>query len=206
MLPVLKKPLPQGRGFFVGFCGLILAGGRGRRLGGVEKGLQSWHGRPLVSWAADALRPHCNTILISANRQLDDYRPWAEAIVQDQLEDGGPLAGLHAGLVWAASMSLTGLLVLPCDTPGVDASTMGEVVRVARRQPDRPVFFRLGERGNPLHGYYPVHLASALAQYLKAGERRAQAFVEAHNPHYIARPAGDPAFHNLNRSEDWPES
>jgi molybdopterin-guanine dinucleotide biosynthesis protein A len=95
--------------------GLILAGGQGRRLGGVDKGLLELDGQPLVQHLAQRLAGQAHTLLLSANRHLEHYR----ALGFDPLTDGpyqgaGPLAGLRAGL---AVCMTPWLLAAPCDMP-----------------------------------------------------------------------------------------
>lgn len=96
--------------------GLILAGGAGSRMGGVDKGLQLYRGKPLVQWAIDCLAPQVDELIISANRHLDSYSALGYPVVTDSENEryAGPLAGLHAGL-GAVRHGL--LLCVPCDTP-----------------------------------------------------------------------------------------
>jgi molybdopterin-guanine dinucleotide biosynthesis protein A len=97
--------------------GLILAGGRGSRLGGIDKGLLYFHGAPLVQRVAQRLAGQVNALLLSANRHLDRYRALGFAPLPDgRFADAGPLAGLHAGL---AACTTEWLLVVPCDMPFV---------------------------------------------------------------------------------------
>lgn len=189
-------------------CGLILAGGRARRLGGVEKGLALWQGHPLVAFAREALRPNCTTIIISANRQLDGYRLWADALVSDdeQHDDAGPLAGLLAGMQHAWKLGIEGLLVMPCDTPGVTAAVMEQVATAAVVDPGRIVLARVEQHVHPLHGYYPVTLAEDLASYLECGERKVMGFAERYDPLCLDLPVSGEVFRNLNAPADWRQS
>ena len=99
--------------------GIVLAGGRGSRMGGVDKGLQLYNDTPLAKHAIQLLQPQVGSLLINANRNLDIYRSWAaEAdaqIVVDGLPDfAGPLAGFLAGLEHCKTPYL---MTVPCDTP-----------------------------------------------------------------------------------------
>ena len=99
---------------------LILAGGRGQRMGGRDKGLISWRGKPLIQWLCDAARPVTDDLLISCNRNHDAYAEHADRLVCDDDDTfPGPLAGIRAGLAAARHARL---LVLPCDTPLIDSS------------------------------------------------------------------------------------
>ena len=97
---------------------LILAGGRGARLGGKDKGWIMWSGLPLVEHALSALArqsPPPSRILISANRNVDAYQQTGHTVVTDERPDfPGPLAGIEAGLMRCKKKYL---LVVPCDVP-----------------------------------------------------------------------------------------
>ena len=98
-----------------GVTGIILAGGQGRRMGGVDKGLQPLKGRPMAAWAIERLAPQVDEILLNANQNLEAYARLGYRVVPDSLGGfAGPLAGLHAGLQ-AASQPL--VVTVPCDSP-----------------------------------------------------------------------------------------
>ena len=102
-----------------GITGVILAGGLGRRMGGVDKGLQNLNGRPLVQWVLDRLTPQVDTVLISANQNLLRYGEFGCPVVPDRIPDfSGPLAGLHAALSQSTSPLLA---TVPCDSPFLPA-------------------------------------------------------------------------------------
>ncbi|MDR2325172.1 MAG: molybdenum cofactor guanylyltransferase MobA [Acidovorax sp.] len=95
--------------------GLVLAGGRGSRMGGVDKGLQPFSGLPLARHALQRLAPQVGGLLLNANRHLDTYRSWGVPVVADTEADyPGPLAGFLAGLLHCPT---PWLLAVPCDTP-----------------------------------------------------------------------------------------
>ena len=95
--------------------GIVLAGGQARRMGGVDKGLISLCGRPMVEWTIRALRPQVETIAINANRNSDLYAGFGYAVVADN-DSGflGPLAGMASGMRAART---THILTVPCDSP-----------------------------------------------------------------------------------------
>ena len=95
--------------------GLILAGGRAQRMGGIDKGLVSFMGKPLIEHAITRLTPQAGTILINANRNHDRYAQYGHAVIADQHPDfAGPLAGFAAGL---EHCNTEYLLSVPCDSP-----------------------------------------------------------------------------------------
>src|SRR5512146_1640213 len=98
-----------------GVTGIVLAGGQGRRMGGVDKGLQLLRGRPMVAWAIERLAPQVEEILVNANQNTEAYAKFGHRVVPDSVGGfAGPLAGLHAGL-HAAAQPLA--VTVPCDSP-----------------------------------------------------------------------------------------
>lgn len=106
----------EGQGPRIG--ALILAGGEGRRMGYLNKGLQRLQGRPLVEHVADTLRPHVHYLAVSANRDLADYEAMGFPVFPDdpRFQVGGPLAGVLAALP-RFPFDLDAFLVVPCDCP-----------------------------------------------------------------------------------------
>jgi molybdenum cofactor guanylyltransferase len=95
--------------------GLILAGGRGSRMGGVDKGLQDYRGLPLARHALLRLAPQVGKVMLNANRNLATYRKMGIPVWPDEVEDfPGPLAGMMAGL---AHCETPYMVTVPCDTP-----------------------------------------------------------------------------------------
>lgn len=95
--------------------GLVLAGGQGRRMGGVDKGLQPFGNVTLAGHALRRLRPQVSSLLISANRHVDQYAAWGHPVVIDRIGGhAGPLAGVHAAL---SQIQTDWLLCVPCDAP-----------------------------------------------------------------------------------------
>jgi molybdenum cofactor guanylyltransferase len=95
--------------------GLILAGGRGSRMGGVDKGLQLFQGKPLVQHAFTRLAPQVGLVMVNANRNLEVYQTMGLQVCRDEVPDfAGPLAGVLAGL---SHCTTPYLVTVPCDTP-----------------------------------------------------------------------------------------
>ena len=95
--------------------GLILAGGRAQRMGGIDKGLVPFMGKPLIEHAIARLTPQVTAILINANRNQDRYAQYGHAVIADHHPDfAGPLAGFAAGL---EHCNTEYLLSVPCDSP-----------------------------------------------------------------------------------------
>jgi molybdopterin-guanine dinucleotide biosynthesis protein A len=110
---------------------VILAGGQGRRMGGADKGLMEYQGRPLIEWVLAALTPQVDESVISANRNLETYAAYAYRVLPDTLPDyPGPLAGVLAAM---QAVDADWLLVAPCDTPHLPADLKRRLLDAAHR-------------------------------------------------------------------------
>ena len=95
--------------------GIILAGGKSRRMGGVDKGLMPFLGETMINWVIQRLSSQVATVLINANCEIESYKTYGLPVIHDEISDfSGPLAGLHAGMK-AANTEF--VLSVPCDSP-----------------------------------------------------------------------------------------
>src|SRR6476659_11492992 len=95
--------------------GLVLAGGQGSRMGGVDKGLQTFRGKPMVAHVIERLAPQVDELLINANRNPDDYARFGHRVIADEIPGfAGPLAGFERGLAHASGELV---VTVPCDSP-----------------------------------------------------------------------------------------
>lgn len=99
-------------------AGLILAGGQGQRMGGLDKGLQLLDGKPLVQHVIERISPQTTGLWLSANRNIDDYKSLGYPVFSDEsiLQDMGPLAGI-CSLMQHLPPEFTHIQITPCDTP-----------------------------------------------------------------------------------------
>ncbi|UTW08446.1 molybdenum cofactor guanylyltransferase MobA [Pseudomonas benzenivorans] len=172
---------------------LLLAGGRGSRMGGRDKGLLDWQGRPLIAWLHELVRPLTDDLIISCNRNAERYASFADRLVQDDDQDfQGPLAGIRAGLK-AARHSY--LLVLPCDAPRLDRALLEALLSSAGAH---PVIVRQGGYWEPLFCLIPTSLTESLESAWQAGERSPQRWMRELGPVAIDCPPDDPRLANLN--------
>ncbi len=113
-------------------AGVILAGGQGSRMGGADKGLVDYKGRPLVEWALDVLTPQVDEVVISANRNLETYAAYGRRVLPDALPDyPGPLAGVLAAM---QAVTADWLAVVPCDTPHLPSDLVSRLLDAALRE------------------------------------------------------------------------
>ncbi len=178
----------------------ILAGGQGRRMGGIDKGLLTWHGRPLIEHILQTVEPQVDAVLINANRNLDAYRRYGHPLVPDQL-DGfqGPLAGIAACMASADSQLI---VTLPCDGPHLPSDYVARLTAALARS-DKPIAVaRDGERPQPVHALLPTALLDDLKTYLDSGQRKVDSWQARHG-YTLADFSDHPdAFANINRPED----
>lgn len=178
---------------------LLLAGGRGQRMGGQDKGLLPWHGQPLVAHLQRLTRPMTDDLIISCNRNHEQYAPYADQLVSDDSPDfPGPLAGIRAGLAAARHAHL---LILPCDVPNIDVGLLLGLCEAARRNPQLPVMVRHGEFWEPLICIIPTHLKTQVEQAWDAGERSPRKIFLQLGAVGLECQADDPRLANLNTPE-----
>jgi molybdopterin-guanine dinucleotide biosynthesis protein A len=179
--------------------GLILAGGRGQRLGGVDKGLQPWRGLPLVDHALALLASQVREVMISANRNAAAYASRGARVLADDSDDfRGPLAGILAGLRACATPWLA---VVPCDCPQLPADLFARLAQGLANAPGAVV--RRGPRLEPVCCLLSTTLADDLARYLAGGGCKVEGWVAQHaTPVPFDRPEEAAAFANVNTPAD----
>ena len=188
--------------------GLILAGGRGQRMGGADKGLQPWRGKPLVAHALARLAPQVREVMVSANRNADVYAAHAARVLADADDSfAGPLAGVLAGLRAAHAAGVRWLAVVPCDSPQLPEDLVARLARaIADSGTDGAVVRRDrgdGPRLEPVCCLLSTALADDLERYLAAGERKVERWVARHaTPVDFDRPEDAAAFANVNTPAD----
>lgn len=196
-------PIPREQ-----ITGLLLAGGRGMRMGGLDKGLQTLHGEPLAVHVLRRLAPQTGALLISANRHPDIYAtlgaPFGAAIVADTLPGfPGPLAGLLAGLRASATPYL---LSAPCDCPWLPADLAARLAHALDgNQADIATAVTVASNGNtslhPVFALLRTGLADDLAAFLAAGERKVRAWYARHSTVEVVF-TDERAFYNANSLQE----
>lgn len=175
---------------------LLLAGGRGQRMGGRDKGLIDWQGRPLIAWLHALVRPLSDDLIISCNRNAEHYVAYADQLVRDAEEDfPGPLAGIRAGLAAARHAHL---LVLPCDAPCLDRQLL---LTLLQRAGTQPVCLARGDYLEPLFSLIPRAVQAQVEAAWQAGERSPQRVLRQLGCQTLQCPIDDPRLANLNSPE-----
>jgi len=158
--------------------GVILAGGRARRMGGEDKGLIRFKGRPLASYALEALDSVAAHILINANRNRDAYARFGYPVISDQTDTfDGPLAGLLSAMRAAETPYV---LTVPCDSPLVTGRLLERLCRVMQETGAELCAAHDGERLHPVFLLAERRLADSLERYLAGGQRKIDLWLEQH--------------------------
>lgn len=184
--------------------GLILAGGRGARMGGVDKGLQNFNGMPLALHTLLRLQPQVGDVMINANRNLAAYEAFGVPVWPDVLADyAGPLAGFLTGL---ERCETPWLITVPCDTPLFPLDLVERLARAAREQDAEIVMAAAPEEDGQVHtqpvfSLMRVELLESLVRFTQGGGRKVDAWTAQHKTAIVpfTAPGDDPrAFFNVN--------
>ena len=150
--------------------GMILAGGQGRRMGGVDKGLKTFRDKRLVEHAFERLAPQVAGVIINANQNLGSYRELGVRVVSDAIEGyAGPLAGLHAGLSVSKRPYLA---TVPCDSPFLPADLVSRLFSALDEAGAEVAVAKTGEQAHPVFCLVRRGVLDHLADYLKGGGRK----------------------------------
>ena len=155
--------------------GLVLAGGLGRRMGGVDKGLSLLDGEPLVEHIIRRLAPQVGRLIINANQNHDTYAGFGHPVVGDRIEGhAGPLAGLEAGL---AACTTPYLLTVPCDSPLLPADLVSRLAACLTAHKASIAVARTGEQLHPVFSLIRSDELPELQAFINAGGRRMEAWL-----------------------------
>lgn len=180
--------------------GVILAGGLGTRLGGVDKALVRLNGRPLLAHVLDRLEPQVERVLISANGDPARFAGFSCAVVADDRPQG-PLSGVTAALTRAAVLGATHLVSTPVDTPFLPGDLVPRLLLAAETSPHGSAIAATADGDHPASALWPVGLGPALAAFLAAGEAKVTRFTQAHHAARAVFTDAD-AFLNVNCPAD----
>jgi molybdopterin-guanine dinucleotide biosynthesis protein A len=180
--------------------GIILAGGKARRLNGRDKGLEPFSGRPLVEWVVAALAPQVGGLLINANRNQETYGRLGYPVIADRLDDfQGPLAGFASAM---AAANTPWILTVPCDGPFLAPDLAARLVAALAQDDAELAVASDGRRMQPVHALLPVALAPSLAAFLAEGERKIDRWYARHRVAVADLSDRPESFANLNTEAD----
>ncbi|HBO37179.1 MAG TPA: molybdenum cofactor guanylyltransferase MobA [Pasteurellaceae bacterium] len=179
---------------------VILAGGQAKRMGGVDKGLQLWQGKPLFQHIYRRLLPQVKNISINANRNQAIYAQSGLPVFSDRLSGfQGPLSGILTAL----ELSKTDyVLFVPCDCPFLPLNLLQKLKSAVENHHVLIAYAHDGEREHPTFCLMSTALSATLAAYLASGERRMLRFMKENGAFAVDFSEQAEAFRNMNRLED----
>lgn len=178
--------------------GVVLAGGKARRMGGADKGLLELDGKALWRHVADALALQVETVVVNANRHQEIYKQSGLKVIPDSLADfPGPLAGMLSVFQQEAS---DWFLFCPCDMPYIPHNLVARLT--AQRNSAPVVWVNDGERDHPTIALMHRKMQPLLQDYLQSGERRVMIFMRLAGGHAVDFSDHKDAFVNVNTPEE----
>ena len=184
--------------------GVILAGGQARRMGGGDKGLLPLGGSTILGQVIDRLQPQVAALALNANGEAARFAAFDLPVIQDSIEGfAGPLAGVLAGLDWAAGKGASHIVTAAADTPFLPADLVPQL-RLAAETQDKPIALARTENGrHPTFGLWPTALRDDLRGALNDGLRKVVQWTDRHGTAMADFPVlGFDPFFNVNTPED----
>jgi molybdopterin-guanine dinucleotide biosynthesis protein A len=180
--------------------GVILAGGQGRRMGGVDKGLKALRGRPMVQWVIERLEPQVDELLINANQNLETYEHFGYRVIPDEIGGfAGPLAGLHRGLSEARHPLVT---TAPCDSPFLPQDLIARLYSALSRENAEIAVARTGDQPHPVFCLCRANVREDLTAFLAAGGRKIDAWYARLKVVEVPFDDQAAAFSNINTPDE----
>jgi len=183
-----------------GITGVVLAGGQGRRMGGIDKGLVPLDGRPMVAHVLERLRPQVDEILINANQHHAEYAAFGYPVVADAIGGfAGPLAGLQVALAQAAHPLLA---TVPCDSPFLPADLVPRLCAALRSAEADLAVARTFEQPHPVFALVRREVLPHLECFLAGGGRKIDAWYATLKTVEVAFDDEADAFRNINTAAE----
>ncbi|HZM35242.1 MAG TPA: molybdenum cofactor guanylyltransferase MobA [Burkholderiales bacterium] len=179
--------------------GIVLAGGQGRRMGGVDKGLQPLRDKPMVEHVLERLRPQVEEIIINANQNLEAYAAMGHKVVPDDIAGfAGPLAGLHAGMKAAAHPLVA---TVPCDSPFLPDDLISRLRNHLKE--NHLAVAKTGDQPHPVFALVKRHeCMESLEAFLAQGGRKIDAWYASLKVVEVSFDDEADAFRNINTREE----
>ncbi len=180
--------------------GIILAGGRARRMGGQDKGLIQLARKPMIEYVINAIDPQVDAIIINANRNQADYEKYGFPVVADQIEGYcGPLAGMASGLQAAKTPFV---VTVPCDSPLIPDDLVQKLYSTLQDE-DAEICTPLSNgRLQPVFTLMKSELLPSMLDFLNNGERKIDKWFEKHRLAIADFSEQPETFININSAEE----
>jgi len=180
--------------------GIVLAGGQGRRMGGVDKGLVEFRGAPMVAAVLARLAPQVGAIVVNANQNAQAYAALGHRVVPDAVGGfAGPLAGLHAGLAAAAT---PWAVTVPCDSPFLPLDLVGRLGSGALAGNAEIAVARTFDQPHPVFALVRTTLRAHLDGFLAGGGRKIDAWYASLSVVEVPFDDDADAFRNINTRDE----
>lgn len=180
--------------------GVVLCGGRARRMDGTDKGLVVLRGRPLIAHVLERFGPQVDEVLVNANRNLDTYRGFGPSVIEDDIAGfPGPLAGVRCGLTRAAHALVA---TVPCDAPALPGDIVARLIAALREEGAMAAVASSGGRTQPVFALYRRDCLPALDAFLAAGGRKVDDWHTQLGAVHVDFGSAADAFANINTPED----
>lgn len=178
---------------------VILAGGKGRRMDGKDKGLVELAERPLIEYVIDAIEPQVETIVLNANRNQQQYSHYGYPVISDALDDyQGPLAGFFSAM---NNVATSHIVTLPCDGPLLPDDLVARLIFALMDNKAEIAVAHDGDRMQPVHSLIPTTLKSSLEAFLDSGERKIDLWYKQHKVALADFSDCPETFRNINTAE-----
>ncbi|MDO9598915.1 MAG: molybdenum cofactor guanylyltransferase MobA [Azoarcus sp.] len=180
--------------------GVLLAGGQGSRMGGVDKGLVPLAGQPMAAHVLARLGPQVDELIINANQNADAYAAFGHPVFGDDIPGfAGPLAGLHAALVRASHPLV---VTAPCDSPFLPADLVSRLAAALHAQQAELAVARTFDQAHPVFCLCRRTLAGHLHDFLAGGGRRIDRWYASLKVVEVAFDDEEAAFRNINTRDE----
>jgi len=199
-MPPSPAPRPADRRI----TGILLAGGQGSRMGGVDKGLVELAGRPMAAHALERLAPQVDALLINANQNLPAWQAFGHPVFGDDIGGfAGPLAGLHAGLLRAQHPFV---VTAPCDSPFLPADLVERLAAALHGADAQLAVAKTFGQPHPVFCLCRRNLADHLGAFLAAGGRKIDRWYGSLKVVEVAFDDEEAAFRNVNTRDELAEA
>jgi len=180
--------------------GIVLAGGQGSRMGGVDKGLQPFRGKPMVAHVIERLAPQVDELLINANRNPDDYARFGHRVIADEIPGfAGPLAGFERGLAHASGELVA---TVPCDSPFLPADLVARLRTQLESTDAELAVARTGDQPHPVFTLMRRDVLPSLQRFLGSGQRKIDRWYGELRVAEVAFDDEADAFLNINTRDE----
>ena len=180
----------------IGVTGVVLAGGQGRRMGGVDKGLVPFAGRPMIAHVLERLAPQVADVLINANQNVERYGEFGYPVFGDDVGGfAGPLAGLHAALGRASQPRV---VTVPCDSPFLPSDLVTRLAAALAARDAQLAVARTFDQPHPVFCLVRCDVLPHLDAFLRDGGRKIDAWYATLDVVEVPFDDEADAFRNIN--------